>query len=192
MSHVKFVHWAARLPNSDKLCNSFRAAGTNGRLDFSLSLLAACGSVICPCRMLPESKELRLGKESVACGRRSSAGWMSKRTGRLSVGVGHKHPVTIRKASLRTMSMRRVCALRHQAGAQNSAVEQIGDKAALRNVLAPAPHPEPPSPQQRDARGYFFAQCLKVMMVREHSVQFHTEIGRHWTKWQDFNIVLNF
>ena len=42
VSHVKFVHWVARMPNSDKLCNSFRAAGTNGRLDLSLSLLAAC------------------------------------------------------------------------------------------------------------------------------------------------------
>ena len=37
VSHVKFVHWAARIPDSDKLRNSFRAAGTNGFLDFSLS-----------------------------------------------------------------------------------------------------------------------------------------------------------
>ena len=41
VSHIKFVHWTARMPNSDKLCNSFRAAGANGRPDFSLSLLAA-------------------------------------------------------------------------------------------------------------------------------------------------------
>ena len=66
MSHVKFVHWAARMTNSDKLCNSFSAAGANGRLDFSLSLLAACGSVIWLCRMWPWSKELRLAKKSVA------------------------------------------------------------------------------------------------------------------------------
>ena len=45
MSHVKLVHWAAQMPSSDKLCNSFRAAGTKGCLDFSLSLLAACDSV---------------------------------------------------------------------------------------------------------------------------------------------------
>ena len=30
----------------------------------------------------------------------SSAGWMPARVGRLSAGVGHRHPVTIRKASL--------------------------------------------------------------------------------------------
>ena len=123
MSHVKFVNWAALIPNSDKLCNSFRAAGTNGRLDFSLSLLAAHGSVTCPCRMWPGSKELQLAKESVAPWRRSSAGWMPERTGRLSVGMGRRHPVTMRKASLRTPSIRRVCALRHQVDAQYSAVE---------------------------------------------------------------------
>ena len=33
------------MPNLDKLCNDFRAAGTNGCLDFSLSLLATCDSV---------------------------------------------------------------------------------------------------------------------------------------------------
>ena len=38
--------------------------------------------------------------------------------------------------------MRRLCALQHQAGAQYSAVELISDEAAMRNVLAPAPHPE--------------------------------------------------
>ena len=123
MSHVKFIHWAARMLNSDKLCDGFSAIGANGCLDFSLSLLAACGSVSWPCRMLPGSKELQLAKESVAPWRQSSAGWMPERTGRLSVGVGRSHPVTMRKASLRTLSMSRVYALRHQAGAQYSAVE---------------------------------------------------------------------
>ena len=37
VSHVKLIHWAARMPNSDKLCNSFRATETKMRLDFSLS-----------------------------------------------------------------------------------------------------------------------------------------------------------
>ena len=121
VSHVKFVHWAAWMPSSDKLCNSFHAAGTNGRLDFSRSLLAARGSVSCPCRMWPGSNELRLAKESIAPWRRSSPGWMLQRTGRLSVGVGRRHPVTMRNASLRMLSMRRVCA--DQAGAQYSAFE---------------------------------------------------------------------
>ena len=111
------------MPNSDKLCNSFRAAGANWCLDFCLSLLAACGSVTWPCRMWPGSKKLRLAKESVAYWRRSSAGWMPEKTGRLSVGVIRRHPVAMHKASLRTLSMKRVCALRSQAGAQYSAVE---------------------------------------------------------------------
>jgi len=37
-------------------------------------------------------------RDSVAPLRRSSAGWMPARIGRLSAGVGHKQPVTIRKA----------------------------------------------------------------------------------------------
>ena len=128
VSHVKFAHWSAWMPNSIKLCNSFRAPGTNGCLDFSLSLLAACGSASWPCRMWPGSKELRLAKENGAPWRQSLARWMPERTGRLSVGVGLRPPVTMRKASLRTLPIRRVCALRHQAGAQYSAVEQIRDK----------------------------------------------------------------
>ena len=50
--------------------------------------------------------------------------------------------MTMCNASLRTLSMRRVCALRHKTGAQYSAVEQIRDRATVRNVLAPAPQPE--------------------------------------------------
>ena len=99
------------MPNSDKLCNSFRAAGTNRHLDFSFSLLAACGSVSCPCRMWPGPKELRLAKESVAPWQRTSASWMPERTGRLSVGMGRRHPVAMCKASLGTLSMKQVCVL---------------------------------------------------------------------------------
>ena len=40
--------------------------------------------------------------------RRNSAGWMPESTGRWSVGVGRRHPVTMRKASFKTLSMRRV------------------------------------------------------------------------------------
>ena len=48
--------------------------------------------------------------------------------------------------------------LRHQAGAQYSAVEYIRDKAAVRNVLAPAPHPESASRLSSDTRvDIFFA-----------------------------------
>ena len=42
MSHFVFVHWAARTSISDRLSSSFRAAGTNERLDFNLSLRASC------------------------------------------------------------------------------------------------------------------------------------------------------
>jgi len=68
---------------------------------------------------------------------------MPARMGRLFAGVGRRHPVTIRKASLMVVSMRRVWALRHQTGAQNSAVEGTKARVAIRRVVAPAPQPEP-------------------------------------------------
>ena len=53
--------------------------------------------------------------------------------------------MTMRKASFKTLSMKRVCALRHQTGAQYSAAAKTKDSAAVRSVLAPAPHPQPAS-----------------------------------------------
>jgi len=50
----------------------------------------------------------RCARDSVAPLRRSSAGWMPARMGRLSAGLGRRHPVTVRKASLMVGSMRRV------------------------------------------------------------------------------------
>ena len=54
------------------------------------------------------SRVAPLANEIVAHSHRSSAGWMPESMGRWSVGVGRRHPVTIRKASFRTPSMRRV------------------------------------------------------------------------------------
>ena len=42
--------------------------------------------------------------------------------------------MTMRNAWLRTLSMRRVCALPHQTGAQYSAVKYTRDRAAVRNA----------------------------------------------------------
>jgi len=52
-------------------------------------------------------------RDSVATLRQSLAGWMPARTGRLSVGVGRRHPVTIHKASFMARSMRRLWALHY-------------------------------------------------------------------------------
>ena len=42
MFHYVVVHSAALMPISNRLSNNFRGAGTNGRLDFNLSLLKYC------------------------------------------------------------------------------------------------------------------------------------------------------
>jgi len=59
----------------------------------------------------------RRARDSVAPLRRRSASWMPAKIGRLSAGVGRRHPVTISKVSFMVGLMRRVCALRHQTGA---------------------------------------------------------------------------
>ena len=86
-------------------------------------------------------------RDSVAPLLQSSAGWMPARIGRLSAGVGRRHTVTIRKASLMAGSMRQVWALRHHTGARYSTVECTRVRVAI-----PAPQPEPPSRQVRFLR----------------------------------------
>jgi len=66
---------------------------------------------------------------------------MTARIGRLSAGVGHRHPVTVRKASLMAGSTRRVSAPRHQCSIL--LLIWTGAKVAVHNVVAPAPHSEP-------------------------------------------------
>ena len=75
--------------------------------------------------------------ESVAPFRWSTTGWMPARIGKLSADVRRRHPCTIRKASLMAGSIKRVWALRHQTGAQYSAVEYIRTKVTVHNVVAP-------------------------------------------------------
>ena len=81
----------------------------------------------------------RRARDSVASLRRSSAGWMPVRMGRLFASVGRGHPVAICKASLMAWSVKRVWSLRNQTGAQYSAVEYTRARVAVRNVAAPTP-----------------------------------------------------
>ena len=82
------------------------AASTNRCLDLRRRVFPLGGQVIAEWRC-PGSMGRR-ARDSVAPLRRSSAGWMPARVGRLSAGLGRRHPVTIRKASLMAGSMRRV------------------------------------------------------------------------------------
>ena len=91
------------------------AVGKNGCLDFRRRASALDGRVSADWIRRPGSIARR-ARDSVASLRRSSAGWMSASMGRLSSGVGRRHPVTIRKASLMAGSIRQVWVLWHQAG----------------------------------------------------------------------------
>jgi len=142
--HWWSAHCAARMLLLLEKLMSYCAAGTNGCLDLRRCAAAPDGRVSAEWSRCPGSMARRT-RDSVAPLRRSSAGWMPARIGSLSAGVGRRHPVTVRNASLIVRSIRRVWALRHQTGAQYSAVEWTRARVAVRSVVAPAPQPEPAS-----------------------------------------------
>ena len=82
-------------------------AGINGCLDLGRRASAFDGRVSAEWRRCPGSMPQH-ARDSVAPLRQSSAGWMPARIGRLSAGVGRRHPVTIHNASLMVGLMRRV------------------------------------------------------------------------------------
>ena len=92
------------LLSSDDLM-SFFVAGTTGRLHLRRRAFALDGQVSAEWSRRAGSMAGR-ARDSVAPLPRCSAGWMPARIGRLSVGVGRRHPVTVRKASLMAGSMR--------------------------------------------------------------------------------------
>jgi len=146
-AHSAFHRWSAQcaarvLLLSDELMSC--AAGTTGCLNLRLLAFALNGWVSSEWSKCPGSMAWRAG-DCVAPLWRSSAGWMPVRIGRLSAGVGRRHPVTICKASLMAASMRHIWALRHQTGAQYSAVKCTRARVALHNFVAPVPQLEPAS-----------------------------------------------
>jgi len=96
---------AARMLLLTDMLMSCCAAGTNACLDTRPRAFALGGQVSAERSRCPTSMARR-ARDSVAPLRRSSAGRMPVRIGRLSTGVGRRQPVTIRKASLMAGSIR--------------------------------------------------------------------------------------
>jgi len=101
--HRWSVQSAALLSLSSDELMSCWAVGTNGCRNLRCHAFPLGGQVSaewsrCPGSMGQCAKTLR----------QSSAGWMPARIGRLSAGVGCRHPVTIRKGSLAAGSIRRL------------------------------------------------------------------------------------
>jgi len=142
--HWLSAHCTARMLFLSEKLMSCCAAGTNWCLDMRRRAAAPDGRGSAEWSRCPGSMA-RHPRDSVAPLRRSSAGWMPARIERLSAGLGRRHTVTIRKASLMMGSMRWVWAPRHQTGAQYSAVEWTRARVAVRNVVASAPQLEPAS-----------------------------------------------
>ena len=174
--HSAFHYWSAHcaarmLLLSDELMRCC-AAGTNGRLDLRRRAFALDGWVSAEWSRCAGSMARR-ARDSVAPLRRSSAGWMPATIGRLSTGVGRRHPVTeIRKASLMVGSIRRVWTLRRQTGAQYSTFECTRARVAVRNVVVPALQPEPASRLRSATRDVSFlrsdSRCRRYVNDRSN------------------------
>ena len=134
----------------------------------------------------------RRPRDSVAPLRRSSAGWMPARIGRLSAGVGRRHPVTIRIAPLMVGSIRQLWAMRRQTGVQYSAVEWIRARVAVRNVISPASQPQPASRLSSATRDASFLRSDKVSAVRERPVQRYSEVFGLGAERQCFVVEVDF
>jgi len=134
---------------------SCSAARTNGCLDLRRRAFALDGRVNVEWSSCPGSMAQR-PRDIVAPMRRSTAGCLPMRIGRLSTGVGRRHPVTIRKASLMARSIKRVRALQRQTRAQHSAVECISARVAVSRVFAEAPQSEPANCLRNSTRDVSF------------------------------------
>ena len=84
-------------------------------------------------------------KARVAAFRRTEAGTMSARLGKYCVGVGFRHPVTVRKAEITATSTSFVFLLLDHAGEKYSAAGYTRARVLVLNVLTEAPHPVPAS-----------------------------------------------
>jgi len=121
--HSAFHWWsaqfAARMLLSAEVM-SYCAAGANGCLDLRHCASALDRRTSTEWSRSPGSMPRR-PRDSGAPLQRSSAGWMPARIGRLSAGVGCRHPVTVHKASLMAGTTRRVQTL----AADRSAVDLL-------------------------------------------------------------------
>ena len=88
----------SRVPGLAKLFSSFPASDT-GRLKLGLTWQASEK----PQQTMQNVARVSAteAKKGVTPCRRSSVGWIQKKIGTWSVGVGRRHPVTIRKRSSR-------------------------------------------------------------------------------------------
>jgi len=136
--HWSSAHCVVLLLLSDELMRCC-AAGTNGCLGLRRRASALDGQVSAEWSRCPGYMAW-CPRDSVAPLRQSSAGWMPAIVGRLSAGVGRRHPVTVCKASLMARSIKQVWALRHQTGVQYSTVECTGLRWLFADLLPQQPN----------------------------------------------------
>jgi len=167
---------------SDKLM-SCCAAGTNGCLDLRHRELPLYARVSAEWSRCLGSMAWR-AEDSVAPLRRSSAGWMPARIQRLSAGVGRRHPVTIRKASLLAGLMRWVWAP-GRCAVLYGWVQVYG--GYLQSCCCSTPAGASKPPQECDVWCQLLAKWLKMSAVRYRPVQGYSHFRTQVKKFHSFS-----
>ena len=141
--------------------------GTNGCLDLRRRA-SALGWRVSPDWSRWLGSMVRCARGSAAPLQRSPVDWMPARIGKLSVGGGHRHPVTNRKASLMAGSLRRIyehCGTRQEHS--TLLLNGPGQGWLFAAFLLQRPRPEPASRLRSAKRDVSFlrshARCRRYM-----------------------------
>ena len=162
---------------SDKLMRCC-AAGTNGCLNFRSRASALNGRVSAKWSRCPGS--IALETVWLQCDKAQQVGYLR----RLSAGVGRRHPVPIRKASLMAGSTRRVWA-------EHCGTKQVHSNLQLQNCCSSTPARANKPPQERNAWCQLLAKWLKVSAIRERPVQRYSEVFGLGAEGQDFIVAVD-
>ena len=158
MFRFVFVDWVARIPISDRLSSNFCATGTNGGLHFSLSLLTfsdPCITDHAKCGRSPSNynrlwRVLFLEAQLTGCLREPEGiplEWKTASGDNAQSVIKH----TFGDASVSATTP-------YWCAVPFSRVDQRYSKAAVRDVLALAPHPDPANRRNRGTRAYSFME----------------------------------
>ena len=173
---------------SDELIRSC-AMGTNGCLDLKRSAVPLDGRVSAEWSRCLGSIARR-ARDSVAPLRWSSAGWMPAKIGRLSAGVGCRHPVARHRwlwcwwgehCGTKQERSSLLCGWVHQ---RQGCYSQSCCSSTPTGASKPA--------QECDAWCQLLAKWLKVSTLRERPVQRYSEVFGLGAEGQDFVVLFDF
>ena len=125
-------------------------------------------------------------RASMAPSRLTSAGAIPQRKASWFVGVARRHLETVHRAVLRAVSSLFTWGLRHQTGAQYSALENTRASVEMRSVFLEAPHVMPARQHISAAWQVVFALTLSRCCLNDSVLSSFTPryVGKGWYCYQ--------